>query len=134
MNKSYKKYVKSNNTNKKISNNDHLVIKLEDSESDIDNNCLKPIYQQKNKKIKIKTEKDKFLGRKHKSYLEQNSKEIKNEENNNEFNDNSFKYQNKPKNSSIFNNNSSAQTLISTQVKRNNNKRFIKSKDYNKKK
>ena len=57
MNKSYKKYVKSNNTNKKISNNDHLVIKLEDSESDIDNNCLKPIYQQKNKKMSVRTQK-----------------------------------------------------------------------------
>lgn len=144
MSKNYKKYVKSNNTNKKISNKEHIVIKLEDSESDIDNNCLKTNYQQKNKKLKLKTEKDKFLGRKHKSYLEQNSKEIKNEENNNEFNfkqpkisnDNSFNYQNKLKIPFILNNNnnSNVKNLASTQIKRNNNKKSIKSKDYNKNK
>lgn len=105
-----KKYDKSNISLKTVINNQEIVIDLDETESETENN-LKPLYQQKNKIINIQREKNKFLGHKHKISLQQSTIENMmekdvieiNKKNSKKSNDNSFINQNIIKINSFLN-------------------------------
>ena len=125
-----KKYNKSNISLKTVINNQEIVIDLDETESETENN-LKPLYQQKNKNMNIQREKNKFLGHKHKISLQQSTIENMmdkdvieiNKKNSKKSNDNSFNNQNIIKINSFLN---YSQNKFSKIDNHRNNKKKIK--------